>query len=84
MGIAGSLVARMLASLGIGILTYAALTEAFNIAKQAFFTNVNSLSADLLFMVELSGSITAINIIFAAMLARLSIQAVKQLGFMSS
>lgn len=77
--LAGPLARKVLTSLGFGLVSYAAvstaLTAAFNSAKSA----LNGMSMDVMNLVSLSGVLTGISIIAGAMIARVSLNAIKKL-----
>lgn len=71
---AGSIVGRVLISLGIGYVTYQGLSTAMDYMKNLVWTNLGSLAADILQLVSVLEVDTAINIMFSAVAARLVIR----------
>lgn len=71
---AGSIVGRVLISLGIGYVTYQGLSTAMDYMRDLVWTNLGSLSADILQLVSVLQVDTAINIMFSAVAARLVIR----------
>lgn len=78
-GLAAPAVRKMIASLGVGIVSYigvqTALTTALSEAKGAWA----GLGGDALGLIELSGASTALSIIAGALTARLALIALKKL-----
>lgn len=71
---AGSIVGRVLISLGIGYVTYQGLSTAMDYMRDLVWINLGSLSADILQLVSVLQVDTAINIMFSAVAARLVIR----------
>lgn len=71
---AGSIVGRVLISLGIGYVTYQGLSTAMDYMKNLVWTNLGSLAADIVQLVSVLEVDTAINIMFSAVAARLVIR----------
>lgn len=78
LSIAGPIVTRVLIQLGIGIVSYAAISAAvgslLNTAKSYYL----GLPADILSVLSMSGASDALGIITAAILARLSLNVTKR------
>lgn len=78
LSIAGPIVTRVLVQLGIGIVSYAAISAAvsslLNTAKSYYL----GLPADVLSILSMSGAGDALGIIAAAILARLSLNVTKR------
>lgn len=71
---AGSIVGRVLISLGIGYVTYQGLSTAMDYMKSLVWSNLGSLASDTLQLVSVLEVDTAINIMFSAVAARLVIR----------
>lgn len=78
LSIAGPIITRVLIQLGIGIVSYAAISTAVaslvNSAKSYYL----GLPADVLSILSMSGASDAFGIITAAIMARLSLQVTKR------
>jgi len=84
LSIAGSLTARVLLSLGIGFLSYAAITTlAANVISEAQ-ANYNSVDPVILQLLNLGGAGQFLGIIAAGLMARASLLAVKKLSVLAS
>lgn len=78
-----ALVHKGLAAAGIGILTFGAVTAAFNSALSYTQTHYNGLAPDILALVGLGGFGEAAGMIVGAMAGKVAIQTVKRLGYIS-
>jgi len=76
--LAGPAIKKILATLGIGLASYAALSVALNQAIGAAKTAWGGLGGDTLGLVQLAGIPEAISIIVGAVLARVAMQTVKK------
>jgi hypothetical protein len=79
LAITGSLAARVVTSLGIGIFSYAAITTLVNTVIAQVTTNYNSMSSVVLQIVNLAGFGSALGILFSAMVVRASLTAIKKM-----
>ncbi len=79
LSITGSIAARVLTSLGIGIFSYAALTTLTTAVITNIQANYNALPLIPLAIINLAGGGQAIAIICAALVTRASLSAVKSL-----
>jgi len=79
LSITGSLAARALLALGIGIFSYSALSTLVNAVISNFTASYNSMSSVTLAIVNLAGFGQAIGIIFAGMITRASLMAIKKM-----
>lgn len=79
--IAGSVVKRALAALGIGIVSYAAMTAALNSALAAAKAAWAGLAGfpEALALIQMAGVTTAASIIAGALVARVALQSLKKL-----
>lgn len=77
--IAGPLVRKALTSLGIGIVSYAALATALNSALSAAKSTLGGFSGDAAAIVQLSGVFDAFAIIAGALIARVALSQLKRL-----
>lgn len=75
------IVQRVLAGLGMGIVTYTGLQAAFNTLQGYVVNNLNTLSGTAGALFYLAGFGTAIGIILAAISMRVTMTAVKKLQF---
>jgi hypothetical protein len=80
--ITGPVVKRALASLGFGIISYAAvsaaLTEALSAARQAWA----GMAGEALALLQIAGVNTAASILAGALVARVALQATKKLAML--
>lgn len=79
LGMVGSVVGRILLSLGMSVVTIVGMEYAIGSLKQAVVSGANSLPADVLNLFLLAGGGVAINIIFGAVAFRVTLW-----GIMSS
>jgi hypothetical protein len=82
LSIAGSLVARVLLSLGMGFVSYAVLTSLASTVTQAIQSSYYALPAVPLALLNLAGLGVALNIICSALITRAGLMAVKKLVFL--
>lgn len=80
MGMAGPLVKKVMAALGIGVISYAAVVTAFQAAQSSLLSSYGSISYDVVWMAERAGLNTAMGIILGAMAAKLSLTAFSRFG----
>ena len=73
LNIAGSLVLRVITSLGIGVVAYSGMSTTLDWLKGEVITSAAGLPADLLGMMATMKIGASISVIFSAMLARLII-----------
>lgn len=71
-----SMVARVIASLGMGVITVTGFTLAWDTVKNLIITNFQGLPADVLALAGLAGVGTGLGIIFGAITARVSYSAI--------
>ncbi len=76
----GALIHKGLAAAGIGIISYAAVTTAFNAALSFTQSHYNSLAGDMLALIGLGGIGEAMGLIVGAMTFKLTMTTVKRLG----
>lgn len=76
--LAGPAIKRALASLGIGLASYAALSVALNQAIGSAKAAWSGIGGDALSLIQLAGVPDAISIIVGALLARVAMQTVKK------
>lgn len=79
LAITGSLAARVLTSLGIGFVSYAALTTLASAVVSNVTSNYNAMGSVALNLLNLAGFGTALGILCAAMVTRASMMAIKRL-----
>lgn len=77
MAITGSIAARVLTSLGIGIFSYSAFTTVINTVITNVTTNYNGMPSFALNIVNLAGGGQCMGILFAALTVRASLMAIK-------
>jgi Protein of unknown function (DUF2523) len=77
--LAGPLVRKALLSLGIGVVSYAAVSTALNAMLSAAKAAWSGLAGDALALVQMAGVNTAASILAGALIARVSLQVVKRL-----
>ena len=77
-GLAGPVVRRILISLGIGLVSYAALSTALNAAINSAKSAFGGMTGDVMNLVQLSGAGECLSIIAGAMIARVAMLAVKK------
>lgn len=73
LNIAGSLVLRVITSLGIGIASYTGMSASITWLKNEVVSNVSALPVDVIGMMSSMKVGSAVSIVFSAMLARLLI-----------
>lgn len=78
MAIASSLAARVMLSLGFGIVSYAAINALASTVTTQVTANFNSMAAVPLALLNLAGAGEAIGILLAAMVASASLAAFKR------
>lgn len=78
MSIAGSLAARVLISLGIGIVSYSAITNLASTAANNVTQNYNAIDPIVLAILNLAGAGQALGIFLAALTSRASLVAIKR------
>ena len=76
----GFLARKVLAALGIGVISYAAVTAAFNAAVSFAQTNYNNLAVDIVSLANLGGIGEALGLIVGAITFRLTITTMSKLG----
>jgi hypothetical protein len=79
LSITGSVVARVLTSLGIGFVSYAALSTLADTVVARVTDNYNATSSVVLGLLNLAGAGQALGILTAALVARASLLAIKKL-----
>lgn len=77
--IAGPVAKKALTGLGIGVVSYAAMTTALNAALDAAKTAWSGFGGDSLALVQISGMPTALSIITGALVARVALMQLKKL-----
>lgn len=75
----GPIVAKVLTSLGLGIVSYAALSTALNAALSAAKAAWSGLGGDALSLIQLSGASDALSIVAGALIARLGLLTLKRI-----
>ena len=71
-------VTKILTALGIGIVSYAALTTALTAALSSAKAAWGGLAGDSLALIQMSGASTALSIVSGALIARLSLLSLKR------
>lgn len=74
----GPVVKKALSSIGVGLVSYAALSSALNAALGAAKGALGGLSGSALSMIQLSGCLDALSIIAGALIARVALQSIKK------
>lgn len=77
--IAGPVVKRALASIGFGVVSYAAISMALNSALQAAKTAWAGLAGETLSLIQMAGVSTAASIIAGALVTRVALMTLKRL-----
>jgi len=77
--ITGSVAARVMTALGIGIFSYAAISTLIDVVNSAAVSNFNSMSGVSLSIINLAGGGQAIAIICAAFVVKGSLMAIKSM-----
>jgi hypothetical protein len=75
-------VRSILMHFGVGVLSFAALTTAVTFVLNQAKTSWGGLSSDVINILQLAGSSTALSIIAGALITRTSIAAMKKFGFL--
>ena len=78
MAISGSIAARVLLSLGIGIVSYSAINTLAQTVKNNVTQNYNALDSVVLSLLNLAGAGEALGILLAALITRASLVAIKR------
>lgn len=78
LSIAGPIITRVLIQLGIGIVSYAAVSSAVGMLINSAKNNYLGLPSDMLAILAISGANDALGIIAAAITARLALQVTKR------
>ena len=73
----------VLISLGFGIISFGAVTTAFNTLLQSLITEYNGLGSNLIAYLEISGCTTGLEILLGAYVARITIHQVSKLGLLN-
>lgn len=76
--LAGPVIARMLTALGLGVVSYAALSTALATALSSAKAAWSGLAGDSLALIQMSGASTALSIVAGAIVARLALLALKR------
>ncbi|MDO8335721.1 MAG: DUF2523 domain-containing protein [Candidatus Saccharibacteria bacterium] len=76
----GALVHKGLAAAGIGIISYAAVSTAFNAVLSMAQTHYNNIGVDMLALMGLGGIGEAIGIMVGAMTFKVAMNSMKRLG----
>ncbi len=79
-GSAGAIAKRVLAALGIGVLTFTAVTTAFNQIVSIAQSHFNNIAVDILQIINLAGVGEALGMISGAMLFKIGFSTMKRLG----
>lgn len=77
---AGAIAKRVLAALGIGFLTFTAITTAFNQIVAIAQTHFNNIASDVLQIIGLAGAGEALGMVTGAMVFKLGFTTLKRLG----
>lgn len=80
LALAGPLVKRALVAIGVGFISYAAVMTAFTAVQNAFLAQIGSAGAEIMWVVDRTGTSAAVGILLGAMAARLSLHAVTRFG----
>ena len=80
LSITSSIVARVFTSIGLGVISYAALSTLLGTITAAIISNYNGMPAAALAIVNLSGFGTAVGILISAMVVRVSLVSIKHIG----
>lgn len=81
--LAGPAVRRMLASVGVGVVSYAAVSTVLNTAISKAQAAYSGLSSDVASLLSLAGVPDALGIVCGALVARASLLAIKRLGVLA-
>lgn len=79
LSITGSLAARVMTSLGIGVFSYAAISTLISTIQTNISTNYGLIDSVVLSILNLAGGGTILGILIAAMVTRASMQAIKKM-----
>ena len=74
----GPVVKKVLSSIGVGLVSYAALSTALNSVLSSAKGAIGGLSGSVLSMIQLSGCLDAASIIAGALIARVALQSIKK------
>ncbi len=74
---------RILAALGIGMISYAAIATALSTALTAAQSAWSGLAGDSLALITMSGASTALSIVSAALVARVALLGLKKLAVLA-
>ena len=73
LALTGPLVKRVLLTLGLGVVTYEGFQAALDLVASNIGTNLNSLPADALQLLQLSGLVESVSIILSAISVRIGV-----------
>jgi len=79
LSITGSLAARVLVALGIGIFSYAALSTLAASVQSHVISNWNGIGSVVLSLLNLAGGGQALGILISALITRASLMAIKKM-----
>lgn len=82
MAIAGNLAYRVLAALGIGIVSFAGLSAIITMIQNKVFSAMNTIPPAPLAIANIAGLTESITILISGLIARQSISAIKQFRFL--
>lgn len=84
LSLAGPIARKVLASLGLGIVSYAGLTLVANQVRDAVVNSYGQISGSVLDILNLLGAGQAIGIVLGGIIARAAFAAISRIGVMSS
>ncbi|MAM72085.1 MAG: hypothetical protein CMP91_13185 [Gammaproteobacteria bacterium] len=73
---------KVLASLGIGLITFGAVVTAFNSLMTALQANYSGLGSELLALLEIGGVTDGLQILLGAFVAKMTIQTLSKYGYL--
>lgn len=81
--IAWPIVSRVLASIGLGVISYVGLKAALDLAFQSAQAELSGLMPQTIAIIAMGGGFTALSIVAGGMVASLSMVALKRIGLKS-
>lgn len=84
LSLAGPVVKRALQALGIGVVSFAAVTAAFNAAQAQMLALYGQAPASMLWIAERAGFSSALGILLGAVAAKLGLSVISKLGRLGS
>lgn len=82
--LAGPIVKRALVALGVGVISYAAVTAAFTQVQSTLISLFGTASSNVIWMIDAAGFLQGVGIVLGAYSAKLSLQTLTRFGKLQS